>query len=288
MKTTEHSDHNLFLIHDGTGDVDGYIEFVNNLHIPFNTWGIKADSLKNHAPENRNMEKTAEKYIGEIKTIQPRGPYVIAGWSLGGTIAFEMARQLEQMRNTVALTALIDSPPPGKYLMKNETAGNFTLKTETAWLKKQAAPSELLNSLTSAQDITQLWQLIHNFPETRDVAAKQLIQHFAHLLPGESYDRLNLEEALHQLNMSRTLSKARADYTPSRKLSGPIHYFNASMSVNINPEGWQKHCLQPLHLHEIQGDHYSIFKQPDVGPLARHFTTLIKKIVPLNNGIPKN
>jgi acetoacetyl-CoA synthetase len=51
----------------------------------------------------------ARDYIEEIRQLQPEGPYALCGWSFGGNIAYEMARQLEQGGETVALVALLDS-----------------------------------------------------------------------------------------------------------------------------------------------------------------------------------
>ena len=51
-------------------------------------------------------------YIAELKQIQPDGPYLLGGFSGGGLIAWEMARQLEAAGDEVALTVLLDTPLP--------------------------------------------------------------------------------------------------------------------------------------------------------------------------------
>ncbi len=48
-------------------------------------------------------------HIGQIRSVRPRGPYALAGFSLGGLIAFEMAQQLMQCGEKVELVALVDS-----------------------------------------------------------------------------------------------------------------------------------------------------------------------------------
>ncbi len=53
-------------------------------------------------------EKLANDYINYIKIIQPKGPYNLFGWSFGGVLAFEVARQLIDTGNTVANIILID------------------------------------------------------------------------------------------------------------------------------------------------------------------------------------
>ncbi|MCU0287951.1 MAG: amino acid adenylation domain-containing protein, partial [Acidobacteria bacterium] len=73
----------LFFIHDGTGEVDGYIEFCKHLSPGFHCWGLRADRLENLAPQTWTIETLAKNYIAMIKKVQPHGPYFIIGWSLG-------------------------------------------------------------------------------------------------------------------------------------------------------------------------------------------------------------
>jgi aspartate racemase len=51
-------------------------------------------------------------YIELIQTVQPEGLYLLGGWSVGGIIAFEMARQIQAQGQEVSLLALIDSSLP--------------------------------------------------------------------------------------------------------------------------------------------------------------------------------
>src|SRR5262249_22130273 len=46
------------------------------------------------------------------RSVQPSGPYLIGGWSFGGVVAFEMARQILELGERVALLALVDSHAP--------------------------------------------------------------------------------------------------------------------------------------------------------------------------------
>src|SRR5690242_590796 len=51
----------------------------------------------------------AEQYLAAIRLVQPEGPYQLAGWSFGGTIALEMAQQLQKSGETVAFLGIIDT-----------------------------------------------------------------------------------------------------------------------------------------------------------------------------------
>src|SRR5258708_6635551 len=58
----------------------------------------------------------AEWYLLAVRRVQPKGPYLLGGWSFGGLVAFEMAQRLDALGETVALLALLDSgvPEPGE------------------------------------------------------------------------------------------------------------------------------------------------------------------------------
>ena len=56
-----------------------------------------------------SIKEMAEHYINEIKKIQPKGPYFLVGHSLGGSIAFEMAIQLQKSGDKVGSIALLDT-----------------------------------------------------------------------------------------------------------------------------------------------------------------------------------
>ncbi len=58
------------------------------------------------------VEDLAAQYVKEIREIQPNGPYYLAGYSFGGLVAYEMARQLLDNREVVAFLALVDPTSP--------------------------------------------------------------------------------------------------------------------------------------------------------------------------------
>ncbi|MGE5343746.1 MAG: amino acid adenylation domain-containing protein [Candidatus Omnitrophota bacterium] len=124
LKRGTEREKNLFLIHDGTGEVDGYIEFCKHLIIEFNIWGIKAAAFESLTSSTITIPELAREYIASMQKVQDQGPYYIVGWSLGGTIAFEMAAQLEAVNREIACLVLIDSVPPFEGLWKQARSLN--------------------------------------------------------------------------------------------------------------------------------------------------------------------
>jgi|GEM_PF-138691 len=74
-------------------------------------YGLEAPSIEREPP--RSIEDLAGRYVDELTRAEPHEPYLLAGWSMGGLIAYEMARRLEASGRPVALVALLDSAPVG-------------------------------------------------------------------------------------------------------------------------------------------------------------------------------
>lgn len=73
-------------------------------------YGIQPVSLE--GGRIRTIEEIAAVSIGEMRMVQPRGPYALAGYCFGGFVAYEMAVQLAEAGEVVDLVALIDSACP--------------------------------------------------------------------------------------------------------------------------------------------------------------------------------
>jgi thioesterase domain-containing protein len=58
------------------------------------------------------IEDIAALFTRDIETVQPQGPYLLAGYCVGGTIAFELAQQLTAKGQQVRFLALLGSPCP--------------------------------------------------------------------------------------------------------------------------------------------------------------------------------
>lgn len=103
----------LFCIHAVGGNVLNYRVLADALPTDQTVYGLQALGLDGTTEPLHTVEAMAERYIAEIRSVQPSGPYYLCGGSMGGTIAFEMARQLRARNEDVALLALLDTWGPG-------------------------------------------------------------------------------------------------------------------------------------------------------------------------------
>ena len=101
----------LFIPHGWGGDVFCFVGLAQLLAPDQPAYGLQAIGLDGKAPRHTSVEEMAAHYLREMRELQPVGPYYLAGYSMGGLIAYEIAQQLWQCGQRVALLALLDTFP---------------------------------------------------------------------------------------------------------------------------------------------------------------------------------
>jgi len=99
----------LFLVHWAGGNVLVYRELAQLLPADRKIYGLQALGVDRKVRPHTTVEEMADYYLQEIRSVQPSGPYFLGGASLGGSIAFEIARRLRQNGEEVGLVALFDT-----------------------------------------------------------------------------------------------------------------------------------------------------------------------------------
>ncbi len=109
------SHHPIFCVHGIGGNVIDLYKLAHHLGPDYPFYGIQALGVDgSHQPLN-SIKAMASLYIEEIRKVQPEGPYFLAGNSMGGVVAFEMAQQLFQQNQKVGLLAFLDTYGPIYY-----------------------------------------------------------------------------------------------------------------------------------------------------------------------------
>jgi amino acid adenylation domain-containing protein len=119
------SQHPLFLIHDYTG-LDLYFPVLAaqvDEDIPVHGLpGVPLDE-----PQLQTVEGMAARLVRIIRTVQPEGAYRIAGWSLGGLVAYEVAAQLMGQDQIVEFLGLLDTRTPAILSLREDQGRGNTL-----------------------------------------------------------------------------------------------------------------------------------------------------------------
>src|SRR6185436_6797821 len=135
----------LFLVPGGWG---GEVEFLvygelsRQIDPARPVWGLKARGAGTAEPPHASVTEMAADYLREVRGIQPHGPYLLAGECVGGICAHEMACQLEQTGEEVALLVLLDTVVPSQYQLNSFTAAEAR-RLEEEMRKREAGAREL-------------------------------------------------------------------------------------------------------------------------------------------------
>ena len=102
----------FFCVHASGGHVLCYADLFRRLDPEQPVYGLEAGDRRNARASYAEIADMAARYLVAIRERQPRGPYRLGGWSLGGQVAFEIARRIVAQGGAVAVLALIDPAAP--------------------------------------------------------------------------------------------------------------------------------------------------------------------------------
>jgi thioesterase domain-containing protein len=195
----------------------------------------------------------AESYLREVREVQPKGPYLLGGYSSGGTVAYEMAQRLVAAGEEVALVALLDAIRPG--LLPRSTS----LREHAEHLRAEGLSYVRERVAVRARNLRQ------------DLELKLKIRFYA-----SQGQPLPLELRDHRLMGAITAASDR--YQPKPYL-GRIVLYRATYVVpqfqHAGPkQGWDE--LTPnIEVVEVPGDHDKLVLEPNVGVMTAHLAKLL-------------
>ncbi|AXP49697.1 non-ribosomal peptide synthetase DhbF [Bacillus subtilis] len=101
----------LFCVHPAGGLSWCYAGLMTNIGTDYPIYGLQARGIGQREELPKTLDDMAADYIEQIRTVQPKGPYHLLGWSLGGNVVQAMATQLQNQGEEVALLVMLDAYP---------------------------------------------------------------------------------------------------------------------------------------------------------------------------------
>jgi acyl carrier protein len=98
---SEGSRPNFFCVHGAGGNILIYRDLVKHLGTDQPFYGLQSQGLDGKGNLQTKVEDMARIYLQEVRRVQPRGPYFLGGYCMGGTVAYEMAQQLTAQGESV-------------------------------------------------------------------------------------------------------------------------------------------------------------------------------------------
>jgi amino acid adenylation domain-containing protein len=248
----------LFFVHAAGGNVIGYAELSRHLGSGQPFYGLQSRGLDGQEAPHARVEAMATDYLVEIRAIQPEGPYRLGGWSMGGLVAFEMARQAEAAGEVVELLALVDpSVPAGVEVRPLSEADDPDLLASFA---RHLGISAERISVTSDE-------ILALDPAERPKRAWEVARAEGILPPDLDYSRFG------QLwNVFRHNVEAARLYRPGRNSATVDVSIVSAEERNTPPEtiaaAWQALTSGRVEFAVSPGDHFSMVREPHVRELA--------------------
>jgi thioesterase domain-containing protein len=214
-------------------------------------YGLEATGQDGESGPGGQIELMAAGYVEAVRAAEPVGPYLLGGWSTGGVVAFEMARQLQARGGKVALVVLLDSVAPGSVAGDDAAlVAGFAVNLGVPFDRLAAAPEQLLRAGTEEQ---LEWVL-------EQARGAQLLP------PDVSPTQLRRSFDLY-LSTVRALENYRPPASPV-----PVALLRAAHAVEgEGPEtaaGWSRLSTMKLDVQEVPGDHLTMMREPHVSALA--------------------
>ena len=101
----------IFFLPDGSGSATSYVS-IPNIGPDVACYGLNCPFMKDPTSWECSLEVVSLVYLAEIKRRQPKGPYILGGWSAGGVIAYAVEQALLAAGEKVEKLLLLDSPCP--------------------------------------------------------------------------------------------------------------------------------------------------------------------------------
>ncbi|PDT79683.1 hybrid non-ribosomal peptide synthetase/type I polyketide synthase [Sinorhizobium sp. BJ1] len=255
----------LFCPHPFGGHVLFYTPLAKALGAEQPLFGLQARGLNGEARPHLSIAEMAQDYVEAIKSVQSRGPYQLVGLSMGGSIAWEMACQLRDAGEEIAIVGLLDA----KALHKPEeyTSGRYHRLLGNSpipdWLTEQVVILSVLFPATKKH-----WRKLKSIKRERQVTALLNFGRQAGNVPDMSETQLN-----HIFTVAEANKVALREYIPRLNDSRSVLFAakgGLRMSTN-KPDGdlgWKQFARGRLEVHEVPGNHYTMVAPPHVRVLA--------------------
>lgn len=257
----------LFCVHGVGGDALCFFPLARRLGAAQPCYGLQALGLAPGELPLERLEDMAARYLAELRRVQERGPYLLAGWSFGGLAAFEMALQLRAAGETVALVAILDgdagprAAPPASLLGDDLAPLLLDMARYAAgiWGKDLALPAA---DLAGRDPELQLQLFV-----ARARAA------------GLVHQAGSLEQVRRLVAVFRANVAAYRAYRP-RPYDGNLLLVRAATSVPGEPDlGWESLAAAVSNL-QAPGDHVTLLAEPHVAALAGLLQSAIALALP--------
>lgn len=273
----------VFCVHPVGGGVIGFkclADLVDTNH-PF--YAFQARGLYGGGKPVASIQEMAELYLRSLIQVWPRGPVLLSGYSFGGLVAFEMARQLTDMgRDVLDVMVLDGAAPVCSEEWIDENRDQLFSMDDGKWLIMVAHLMEKSMKIKLNMTLEELSVLT---PEQQECTLIDAFIESSGFIRNSGYEMVR-----NMLYVNKANYQAMLSYFPT-PASFPVTVFKSEEKVGndsiltfyknyYDPAlGWGAYSTQPVTVLPVPGDHYSMMAPPHVNILADTLNDHIRKYI---------
>ena len=274
----------LYIVHGAGLNVLLFNAVAQNLHPDQPVYGLQARGLNGIDEPFRSIEAMAAYYVDEIMKHNPDGPYSLSGFSFGGIVAYEMARQLVEQGRVVGLVALFDAyaydaglnnprwqrKTQQLQLLANKIIHTFGLLNKYRWqgvsYKMQSIDRRL---------IKKYWWL-KSSGRPHHVLLRMIIRSYWQLKFGQAQQQDAILDTTFKIEAINDVALDRFQLRPAELA---VHLFRARTQTfymdDYDYYGWRDFALKGVLVHDVPGEHSYIFAPPNDKEFAQKLQAVL-------------
>ncbi len=246
----------LYIVHGANHHVLKFNELAQNLDKDQPVYGLQSRGLNGITEPHDSIFEMAEDYISEILASNPNGPYALAGFSYGGIVAYEMARQLRAKGKEVTTLAQFDTYVFPEYY--------YSKPFHKAMISKLYLIGKMgylfLNMFSNKKNFIRRSQLLK-------LQVEGLYLRFKYGKAKQYEMQFNIPS---KLPANHHIATSNYTITPQDVI---IDLFRAKEEVNFVHDhkflGWKKMARKGIRKHIIPGNHVDMFEKGNVEYFAK-------------------
>ncbi|MDI6025814.1 beta-ketoacyl synthase N-terminal-like domain-containing protein [Corticibacterium sp. UT-5YL-CI-8] len=228
-------------------------------------YGLQAKGLFGDMAPHERFDEMARDYLAEMRSVQPSGPYLLAGYSGGGITAFEIARQLRAVGEVVSHIVMLDTPQPCQAPLS--LVDKLSMKTQD--LRRHR-----LGYLRQWVDARTRWR--------EETARKDRALAEGGDAPAEAFNNERIELAFRRALTLYEIAPYDGQVTLFRPKPS-VHYrlpdgrlLMENRNIVQHDNGWSQ-SVAMLDVVQVPGDHDSMVLEPQVRVLATRMRRLLAR-----------
>jgi thioesterase domain-containing protein/acyl carrier protein len=293
----------LFFVPGAGSNLLRLAQLVHHLDSDQPVYAFQVPGFEGEVEPYTRVEDVTSYFLEALRTFQPGGPYLVAGYSWGAIVAFELAQQLLSLGEEVQMLVLIDAPAQSQHLRLLKDTIHYLGQllqltaqqqdviflrirdrvTDVDYFLRRQAKQDLTRGISRLNQLSLkwIWWKMTSYKSSRRKRTSKKRDYWAqfHLDPL-------------RLKIVKINEQSLKQYIPCRYQGGIILFQSCDGDGNpatrsAAPQmGWSKIATEGVQSYVIPGHHLSMMDEPGARIIARHLQSHLDRVHEVNSPFP--